>query len=92
MMSLIEQIYDGGFYPCEAIEPKDPEYKSKCQAAYDEVEHIAGLLDESGKRHLEQFLDLRADTDYMSEFANFAFGLRTGARLMLELFMDRESA
>ena len=91
-MSLIEQIYDGGFYPCETIVPKDPEYRSKCQAAYDEVEYISGLLDETGKAHLEKFLDLRCETDYMSEYANFAFGLRTGARLMLELFMDRESA
>lgn len=83
--SLLEQIYDGEFYPCETAVSSDSEYQSAGQKAYDEIEYIFSRLNNADKKHFDKLLDLMSERESMHGYANFAYGFRSGMLLMLEL-------
>lgn len=86
--SLLEQIYDGEFCPCENIIPNNPKYISLKQKISDEIEYISGQLNIADSERFEKLLNIITDAQSMESYANFTYGLRSGISLMLELFTN----
>ena len=84
--TLLEQIYDGEFFPSEAVVSGDPNYVTMNQKAGGEIEYIASRLNDEDKIRFDKLIDLMGETEHMNGYANFAYGLRTGILLMFELF------
>ena len=84
--TLLEQIYDGEFFPSEAVVSGDPDYVAKGHIEGEEIEYIASRLNDEDKVRFDKLIDLMGETEHMNGYANFAYGLRTGIQLMFELF------
>ena len=84
--TLLEQIYDGEFFPSEAVVSGDPEYVTMSHKEGEKIEYIASRLNDEDKAKFDKLIDLMGETEHMNGFANFAYGLRTGILLMFELF------
>lgn len=84
--SLLQQIYDGEFYPSEAVVSGDPNYKSKGNQGGDEIDYILSRLNDEDKARFDKLIDLMGEMEHMNGYANFTYGLRTGILLMFELF------
>ncbi len=84
--SLLQQIYEGEFYPSEAVVSGDPDYVTKGHQAGEEIEYIASRLNADDKVRFDKLMDLMGEMEHMNVYANFAFGLRTVILLMFELF------
>ena len=84
--TLLEQIYDGEFYPNETVSSGDPDYAAMSHQEGEEIEYIASRLNDEDKMRFDKLMDLMGETENMNSYANFAYGLRTGILLMFELF------
>ncbi len=84
--TLLEQIYNGEFFPSEAVVSGDPDYVTKVHQAGEEIKYIASRLNDDDKVRFDKLIDLMDETEHMNGYANFAYGLRTGIMLMFELF------
>ncbi len=84
--SLLQQIFEGEFYPSETVVSGDPDYVTKGHQAGEEIEYIASRLNNEDKVRFDKLIDLMGETEHMNGYANFAYGLRTGILLMFELF------
>ena len=84
--TLLEQIFDGEFYPSESVVSGNPDYVTKGHQEGREIEYIASRLNDEDKVRFDKLMDLMGETEHMNGYANFAYGLRTGILLMFELF------
>ena len=84
--TLLEQIYEGEFFPSEAVVSCDPDYVTMSHKEGEEIEYIASRLNDEDKARFDKLIDLMGETEHMNVCANFAYGLRTGILLMFELF------
>ena len=89
--TLLEQIYDGEFFPSEAVVSGNPDYVTMSHKEGEEIEYIASRLNDEDKVRFDKLIDLMGGTEHINGFANFAFGLRTGILLMFELFASENS-
>ena len=89
--TLLEQIYDGEFFPSEAVVSSDPNYVTMSHKEGEEIEYIASRLNDEDKVKFDKLIDLMGETEHMNGYANFAYGLRTGILLMFELFASEIS-
>lgn len=89
--SLLEQIYDGEFFPGELIRAKDPDYLPLCREVEKAYQYLCAALNDEGKQQLERMDNLRIQTSCMDAYANFAFGFRYGALLMLEIIAGEDA-
>ena len=86
--SLLQQIYDGEFYPGETVVSSDPDYESKGNQGGEEIDYILSRLNDEDKVRFDKLMDLVGDMEHMNGYANFTYGLRTGILLMFELFAN----
>ena len=86
--TLLEQMYDGEFYPNETVVSGDPDYVAMSHREGEEIEYIASQLNYEDKVRFDKLIDLMGETEHMNGYANFAYGFRTGILLMFELFAD----
>ena len=84
--SLLQQIFEGEFYPSETVISGDPNYVTKGHQSGEEIEYIASRLNAEDKVRFDKLIDLVGEMEHMNGYANFAYGLRTGILLMFELF------
>lgn len=84
--SLLQQIFEGEFYPSETVVSGDPDYVTKGHQTGEEIEYIASRLTADDKVRFDKLMDLMGEMEHMNGYANFAYGLRTGILLMFELF------
>ncbi len=84
--SLLQQIFEGEFYPSETVVSGDPDYVTKGHQAGEEIEYIASRLDADDKVRFDKLVDLMGEMEHLNGYANFSYGLRTGILLMFELF------
>ncbi len=84
--SLLQQIFEGEFYPSETVVSGDPDYLTKGHQAGEEIEYIASRLNADDKVKFDKLIDLMGEMEHMNGYANFSYGLRTGILLMFELF------
>ncbi len=89
--SLLQQIFEGEFYPSETVVSGDPDYVTKGHQAGEEIEYIASRLNADDKVRFDKLIDLMGETEHMNGYANFSYGLRTGILLMFELFPSENS-
>ena len=89
--TLLDQIYDGEFFPSEAVVSSDPDYVTMSHKEGEEIEYIASRLNDEDKVRFDKLIDLMGETEHMNGYANFAYGLRTGILLMFELFASEIS-
>ena len=85
--SLLEQLYRGELFPGE-LEPDGPEYIALRQKQTQEIDYLAGRLPEEDRTRFEELIMLMDDAADIGRFANYNNGLRTGIRLMVELFAN----
>jgi len=54
----------------------------------DEIEYVASRLESEDNTKFQALLDLMGDMEFISGYSEFAYGLRTGIQLMMELFFN----
>ena len=88
--SMLEQMYDGEYFPLEAIMPSDPRYFTMHQRLTAEKDYIATRLEPGEREHLDHLMELVTTTNGIEAYANYAYGFRSGALLMHELLTAKE--
>ena len=84
-MTLLEQLWHGKLHPAEITKPTLPRY-NECLNEADETERkLLSLLTEEGKELYRRLTELRTELYDTENFYIFKNGLRTGAKLMLEI-------
>lgn len=78
-MSILSEIYSGGYAPGEVPEKLPKELSEKRWAFYGEVEKVMGL------DFIERHWDNLCEADLYRDYANFREGFRMGVSLMMEL-------
>ena len=86
--SLLEQIYVGDFLPSEQIMPQDPAYTRTVVKLEEEINAVIERLGDGGRARMDRILALIGDIQHIDLYTTFAFGLRTGMRLIDELFVS----
>ncbi len=86
--SLLERLYAGEFYPAEQVVSGDPDYVSIGHKVGDEIEYVSGRLDSEDKARFQALINLMGDMETINDCSSFAYGLRTGILLMMELFFS----
>lgn len=83
--SILERLYDGELFPPDSLLSDDPAYRAACGRADRESTYLMSRLNDEDKRHLDELIDITGEMDSLTADANFTFGFRVGALLMLEL-------
>ena len=88
-MSVIEDIYNGAYYPAELVRPDSDAFREHLQNA----EKLAGQLERSLSPEQREILDdYKEETAIVTDLYNMEFfrtGVQLGVRLLLEaLGMD----
>lgn len=85
MKTILEQLYKGELFPNEQIVPSDPDYRALTHEIGAERESLKKLLGSEDAERLEKLgLAYYAESN-MSDYANFSYGIKLGARLMYEI-------
>ena len=83
--TFLEQLYFGEFFPGENVPSRDPDYWPTCRKIEKERCFISDRLSSEDREHLERLVNLLLDMSCMTDFDNFAYGLRAGVLLMHEV-------
>lgn len=84
---LLEQLYDGELFPPEGLVSRNPDYRRASGQADREFQFLLSRLTSEDKQHLDALVDFTGEMDSYTAFANFAYGFRYGALLMLEILL-----
>lgn len=89
MKSIIKELFKGRLDPSGEIISQDPE----CSRLWSKIEQeekwlLEQLSPEAGER-LTKMQELVSDAFYMDIYAGYAYGLRQGVRLCMELLMPQ---
>ena len=87
--SLLRQMFDGEFYPCENVVSEDPAYRTRSKEMYELKEYIKQMLPPEDVKQMDKLQDLQQQTQEMEYFAFFAEGYRCGVLLMIELILGK---
>lgn len=87
--TIIQKLFDGEIYPAEEILPRHPEYRKICNE-YDEYREKTGTF--LGKKEFDQMELLRLKVHDMDMKETFAYGLRLGLFLMMELLETKDKS
>ena len=88
-MSILEDLYNVKLYPLEDIIPQNEKYRPLCEEISREQERLLEKLATEDKEILQNYNKLLHEYERMSEYANFSFGFRLGARLVFEIFAEK---
>lgn len=88
MQSVIDDLYDGEIRPSETLMPQDPKYREMSKQVGEEKKYFSGILDESDRKRFDELDDLQTLVGRMIEKEFFAYGLKLGIMLMLEVLGD----
>jgi hypothetical protein len=84
-MSIIEQIWDGRYYPSETIKPTSELYHQRKADYFAVAEELDAQLTGQQKELLTKFLDVQAGTEDLINYEFFYQGMVTGVQLYREL-------
>lgn len=85
MKSIIREIFDGNLDPAGEIVSQDPKYSRLWKQVGQEREYLESVLP---KEALDCFADMEnhmSEAFCMNIYAGYAYGLRQGVRLCLDL-------
>lgn len=86
MESLIEQIYNGEYYPAEDLLPTSEAYREAKRRHTEYVDELHQTLTEKQREMREQAVRVESDIITMENQCIYAAGVRFGIQLMLEVF------
>lgn len=90
-MSVLKQLYDGKFAPCDKLVRKDSAL-DKIQNALNKSElKLYKTLSKSQKKLFERYKNCDIESITLIELDAFKEGFRLGAKLMLEIYDDSDS-
>ena len=78
---ILEQLYFGRIVPWENRNDKTPEIEQCSEQVYQDMEHLAQLLDEDGKKILERLMDNRSELESHQILEGFKDVFRLGVQL-----------
>jgi hypothetical protein len=84
-VSIIEDIYQGNWYPAEQIMPSGEQYRRQKQLACAIFDHLNGQLSKSQQKLLDDYLGAAADAEGYVYMEYFRQGVLFGAHLQREL-------
>lgn len=88
-MSLLEELYNGKVSPVENIIPKNTDYRRIADEVGTERKYFSTRLSPEDKERFEKWNSLIYQYEEMTEYANFSYGFRMGAMLVLEIFVEK---
>jgi len=88
MGKVLRQLYDGEIRPLEGSNPTDPDYLELRNQFGEKNDLLAGMLNDQGRKLLEEMIDLRIEMDSSTDVDTFSNGFKLGARIMLEILED----
>ena len=86
--SILEHIYNYGFFPLEQVRSTDPEYAPTLHRMSDELERLSKSLNPDNQERLEKIMNFRSELSIMDSYANFVYGFRHGLLLMHEVLTE----
>ncbi len=84
-MNLLKDLYSGKIYPFENIVPTDKEYRPTSEKAGELRDYFQEKSSPEDKGKFRQWEQYTHEVHCMECFANFSYGFRLGAVLLLDL-------
>ena len=88
MESVLRQLYNNELEILESSYPTDPVYLALRNQLGEKNDLLAGMLNDQGRKLLEEMIDLRMQMDGSLHADKFSDGFKLGARIMLEILED----
>ncbi len=85
-MSILSDWYHGNTCLAEKIIPQNTKYRSLAKTVSKERQYFLTRLSIEDKERFEKWNDLLQEMEHMTEYENFSYGFRLGARLTVEIF------
>lgn len=89
-MSIVEELYSGMIKEVEQLYPHSEEYKRAERSADELRTELWQELPKELKKRFGRYHGAQADCCRIGNRESFEQGFRTGARLMLEIFLESE--
>ena len=84
-MSILSNWYHGNTCLAEKIGPQNKKYRSLAETVSKERQYFLTRLS------VEKWNDLLCEMEHMTEYENFSYGFRLGARLTVEIFETEDT-
>ena len=94
MDTILQQLYDGKIFPAEQYRPTVEEYKKLYKKHYQHYEDFIKELSQMQKpldTRFVEIMDEQLDTIPYEISNMFIDGFRLGARMMIEVFEDKQT-
>ena len=88
MGTILKRLFDGEIRPLEGSYPTDPDYLELRGQFDGKNDLLLNMLNDHGRKLLEEIIDLRILMDGFMNGDNFSNGFKLGARIMLEILED----
>ena len=89
-MFFIDRLWEGGITPNDKFIKKDSELHKVYAKLSKEVDFLRRNMDEDEKRHFENFTELEAEADDITNKETFIYAFKLGAGVILDLLDNRE--
>lgn len=90
-MSILSNWYHGNTCLAEKIGPQNKKYRSLAETVSKERQYFLTRLSMEDKERFEKWNDLLCEMEHMTEYENFVYGFRLGARLIVEIFETEDT-
>ena len=88
MAKILGQLYNNEIQILESSYPTDPGYLELRNQFDGKNDLLASMLNDQGRKLLEEIIDLRIQMDGSMDVDKFTNGFKLGARIMLEVLED----
>ena len=89
-MFFIDRLWEGGITPNDKFIKKDSELHKVYAKLSKEEDFLRRNMDEDEKRHFENFTELEAEADDITNKETFIYAFKLGASVILDLLDNRE--
>ena len=89
-MFFINRLWEGGITPNDKFIKKDSELHKVYAKLSKEEDFLRRNMDEDEKRHFENFTELEAEADDITNKETFIYAFKLGAGVILDLLDNRE--
>ena len=88
MEKILRQLCNNEIPMLELPFPTDPAYLELWEQFGEKNDLLAGMLNDQGRKLLEEIIDLRVEMDSSTDVDTFSNGFKIGARIMMEILGD----
>lgn len=90
-MSILSNWYHGNTCLAEHIGPQSTKYRALADTVSKERQYFLKKLPGEDQNRFEKWNDLLCEMEHMTEYENFVYGFRLGARLTVEIFETEDT-